>query len=292
MNLTKSVRELAANIDSAPDNYDSNDHRFNSIFRLLDKDNNGTLDEEEVFAFVKLFESEKTKNASLKKNLLAVVGISAAVILVMGVCTFGAVFVAVKATKDTQVSSSGALMNKEGSRMLSTVAQGTRFQLFNTSEDTPLCVAGETFEIIQSNVLQGSKVILDVEEEGIDKRTILSLDAATEISSSGLTCFRSSDGKEHCFADAQPGECDSFGGPEGRRQLGWWTKFKKKIGDGGKKWVADREDEKPIAEQWKDVKADAAAEAEKDKGGWSFGFKNPTEIQDGINSWNVGLNDP
>ena len=69
------------------------------------------------------------------------VGISAAVILVLGACTFGAVFVAVKATKDTQVSSSGALMNKEGSRMLSTVAQGTRFQLFNTSEDTPLCVS-------------------------------------------------------------------------------------------------------------------------------------------------------
>ena len=63
------------------------------------------------------------------------------VILLLGACTFGAVFVAVKATKDTQVSTSGALMNKEGSRMLSTVAQGTRFQLFNNSEDTPLCVS-------------------------------------------------------------------------------------------------------------------------------------------------------
>ena len=62
-------------------------------------------------------------------------------ILLLGACTFGAVFVAVKATKDTQVSTSGALMNKEGTRMLSTVAQGTRFQLFNTSEDTPLCVS-------------------------------------------------------------------------------------------------------------------------------------------------------
>jgi hypothetical protein len=75
-------------------------------------------------------------------------------------------------------------------------------------------VAGETFEIIQSDVLQGSKVILDVEEEGLNERTILSLDAATKISSSGMTCFRSSDGKEHCFVDAQPGQCDSFGGPE------------------------------------------------------------------------------
>ena len=74
-------------------------------------------------------------------------------------------------------------------------------------------VAGETFEIIQSDVLQGSKVILDVEEEGLNERTILSFDAVTKISS-GMTCFRSSDGKEHCFVDAQPGQCDSFGGPE------------------------------------------------------------------------------
>ena len=93
-------------------------------------------------------------------------------------------------------------------------------------------IAGETFDIIQSDVLQGSKVILDVEEEGLNKRTILSLDAATEISSSGRTCFRSSDGKEHCFADAQPGECNSVGGgPEGRRQLGLIKKFKIMFGN-------------------------------------------------------------
>jgi len=90
-------------------------------------------------------------------------------------------------------------------------------------------IAGETFDIIQSDVLQGSKVVLDVEEEGLDKRSILSLDAATEISSSGITCFRSSDGKEHCFADAEPGECNSFGGPEERRKLGWFKKLKKKV---------------------------------------------------------------
>ena len=78
-------------------------------------------------------------------------------------------------------------------------------------------------------MLQGSKVILDVEEEGIDKRSILSLDAATEISSSGITCFQSSDGKEHCFADAQPGDCSSFADPEGRRQLGFLKKMKKGV---------------------------------------------------------------
>jgi hypothetical protein len=82
-------------------------------------------------------------------------------------------------------------------------------------------VEGKTFEVIQSDVLQGSKVILDVEEEGLDERTILSLDAATKISSSGSTCFRSLalDGKEYCFVDAQPGQCSLFTGPEGRRQL-------------------------------------------------------------------------
>ena len=82
-------------------------------------------------------------------------------------------------------------------------------------------IAGETFDVIKSDVLQGSKVILDVEEQGLDERTILALDAATKISSSGRTCFRSSDGKEHCFAYAQPGQCEeenSFG-PEGHRQL-------------------------------------------------------------------------
>ena len=87
-----------------------------------------------------LFESKKIKSASLKKNLLAVAGISAAIILVLCGATVGAVFIAVNATKETKVSSSGALMTKDGSRQLSTISQGTRFQLFNNSEDTPLCV--------------------------------------------------------------------------------------------------------------------------------------------------------
>ena len=94
-----------------------------------------------MYKLVTLFESEKTKSASLKKNLLAVVGVSAAIILVFSAATVGAVFIAVNATKDTKVSSSGALMNKEGSRQLSTISQGTRFQLFNNSKDTPLCVS-------------------------------------------------------------------------------------------------------------------------------------------------------
>jgi hypothetical protein len=77
--------------------------------------------EEEAYALVRLFEVEKTKSKALKNYLGAVVGASLVVILLLGACTFGAVFVAVKATKDTQVTLSGALMNKEGSKMLSTV---------------------------------------------------------------------------------------------------------------------------------------------------------------------------
>jgi len=82
----------------------------------------------------------------------------------------------------------------------------------------------ETFDIIKSDVLQGSKVVLYVEQEGLYERTILSHDAATKISSSGSTCFHSSDGKEHCFAEAQPGECSSFADHEGRRELNWLKK--------------------------------------------------------------------
>ena len=88
-----------------------------------------------------LFESEKTRSASLKKNLLAVAGILAAIILVLCGATVGAVFIAVNATKETKVSSLGALMTKDGSRQLSTISQGTRFQLFNTSKNTSLCVS-------------------------------------------------------------------------------------------------------------------------------------------------------
>jgi hypothetical protein len=88
-------------------------------------------------------------------------------------------------------------------------------------------------------VLQGSKVILDVEEEGLDKRTVLSLDAATQISSSGSTCFQSSDGKEHCFVDAEPGDCSSFADPEERRQLGIFKKMKK-VGESAANKAAKR----------------------------------------------------
>ena len=115
--------------------------RFASIFQLLDKDGNGSLDKDEVFTFVKLLELEKSKRAGLKKNLMAVVGISVGIIGLLVAAMFGAVFLAVNAMKETAVSSSGALMTKDGSRQLSTIAQGTQFQLFNTSENVPICVS-------------------------------------------------------------------------------------------------------------------------------------------------------
>lgn len=81
-------------------------------------------------------------------------------------------------------------------------------------------IAAETFEIIQSDVLQGSKVVLDVEEGGPGKRSITSLESATSITSD-MSCFIASDGNERCYIDALPGECDvvnSFAS-DGRRHL-------------------------------------------------------------------------
>jgi hypothetical protein len=84
----------------------------------------------------------------------------------------------------------------------------------------PQQIAEETFEIIQSDVLQGSKVVLDVEEGGPGKRSITSLESATSITSD-MSCFIASDGNERCYIDALPGECDvvnSFAS-DGRRHL-------------------------------------------------------------------------
>ena len=62
--------------------------------------------------------------------------------------------------------------------------------------------------------------MLDVEEGGPGKRSITSLDSATSITTN-MTCFMSSDGKEDCYINALPGECDfvnSFAS-DGRRHL-------------------------------------------------------------------------
>ena len=93
--------------------------------------------------------------------------------------------------------------------------------MYPQSSFHPTQITEVTFKEIQSNVLQGSKVVLDVEEEYLDERTILTLDAATRITSSGIACFSSLDGKQHCFENALPGQCESENsfGPEGRRHL-------------------------------------------------------------------------
>lgn len=128
-------------------------------------------------------------------------------------------------------------------------------------------VAGETAEIIQSDVLKGSKVILDVEEEGLGERTILSLDAANKISSNGTTCFHSSDGREHCFVDAQPGEC---GVHAHERSLSFHKRMKKVVtntaNDAKKKAEEEakkaEEAAKKAAEEAKKQAEDAAKRAE------------------------------
>jgi hypothetical protein len=63
--------------------------------------------------------------------------------------------------------------------------------------------------------------VLDVEEGGPGKRSITSLDSATSITSD-MSCFLASDGKERCYIDTLPGECDvvnSFAS-DSRRHLG------------------------------------------------------------------------
>jgi hypothetical protein len=93
--------------------------------------------------------------------------------------------------------------------------------MYPQSSFHPTQITEVTFKEIQSNVLQGSKVVLDVEEEYLDERTILTLDAATRITSSGIACFSFLDGKQQCFESALPGQCESENsfGPEGRRHL-------------------------------------------------------------------------
>ena len=93
--------------------------------------------------------------------------------------------------------------------------------MYPQSSFHPTQITEVTFKEIQSNVLQGSKVVLDVEEEYLDERTILTLDAATRITSSGIACFSFLDGKQQCFENALPGQCESENsfGPEGRRHL-------------------------------------------------------------------------
>ena len=72
---------------------------------------------------------------------------------------------AIHASKETSIASSGAIMNKDGSRALSTVAHGNRIPVFNTTDSSPICIHSNEFEAIKEGVLDGAKVILDIESE-------------------------------------------------------------------------------------------------------------------------------
>jgi hypothetical protein len=72
--------------------------------------------------------------------------------------------------------------------------------------------------------------VLDVEEEGPDKRSITSLESATSITSD-MSCFIASDGNERCYIDALLGECEvvnSFAS-DSRRHLNVMEDLKGKL---------------------------------------------------------------
>ena len=53
------------------------------------------------------WDEQKGQNANLRKKMWTLVGVSSAVIALLAGSTFGATFVAVHASKDTKVASSG-----------------------------------------------------------------------------------------------------------------------------------------------------------------------------------------
>lgn len=201
---TKSVRNLAVDLATA-DNHDfaSNDERFNSIFSMLDKDGNGTLDKEEAYALVRQWDQEKGQNAHLRKKMWTLIGISSAVIALLAGSTFGATFVAVHASKDTKVASSGALMSKDGSRQLSTIAHGNRIPVLNTTDDAPLCISLDDYELIKEGVYQGEKVVLDVEAEEDGSHGVQVLGDGESYITEDRACYNvNDDNKRICFEKA------------------------------------------------------------------------------------------
>jgi len=219
---TKSVRKLT--VDLANDNNDSNavkqDTRFNDIFNVLDKDGNGTLDRVEAYSLVRLWDDEKDLNESLKKNIKTILGVSAVIILLLIGTTFGATFVAVKASKDSSVTTTGALMTKDGSQQLSTVSHGTHFNLFNSSDDTPVCIAVEEFESMKQATLDGSKVVLDIEVESDEAEAenthdIRSVDGEGTTITEGTVCYGGIGGicfvKSDCATDSHRALWESRG---------------------------------------------------------------------------------
>lgn len=169
------------------------DERFNLIFEVLDRDNNGTLDKKEAYALVRQWDEQKDVNATLKKHLMKVVGVTSSVILLLAGSTFGATFVAVHASKETSIASSGAIMNKDGSRALSTVAHGNRIPVFNTTDSSPICIHSDEFEAIKEGVLDGAKVILDIESEADGSHGIQTIDGTEAYITDEKTCYNIDD---------------------------------------------------------------------------------------------------
>ena len=79
-----------------------------------------------------------------------IVAVATLIIVLLAGATFGATFVAVAANKETSVASSGALMSKDGSRELSTVAKGQNVNALKTS-DEPVCIHSLEHEEMQKD---------------------------------------------------------------------------------------------------------------------------------------------
>lgn len=90
-------------------------------------------------------------------------------------------------------------MSKDGSRQLSTIAHGNRVPVFNTTDDSPLCISLEDYEVIKDGIYQGEKVILDVESEEDGSHGIHSLDGESYITED-RACYNVNDpDKIICF---------------------------------------------------------------------------------------------
>lgn len=173
---------------------------FKEQFDLLDKDKNGTLDRNEAYQLAQLWKIQKDTNAQLKGYIGGIIGVSTLIIVLLAGATFGATFVAVAANKETSVASSGSLMNKEGSRELSTVSHGHHIGVVKTSEDEPVCIHLNEFEDMKAGILSGERVVLDIETDGTGTHDVKIFDGQGASISENTTCYNIDDpSKELCF---------------------------------------------------------------------------------------------
>jgi len=202
---SKSMRELEANVAAGNDQDYESDPRFNSIFGIIDQDSNGTLDKREAYKLVTMYDAQKGKNARLKQYLATVIGVTTLIIVLLTGATFGATFVAVAANKETSVSSSGALMSKDGSRELSTVSKaGHQIGAIRNSDNESLCLHMVEFEAMKAGALSGEKVVVDIETLESGAHQVMVIDSQGAYITENRTCYNVDDPQKiFCLSKAQ-----------------------------------------------------------------------------------------